>query len=42
MSVPGAAINLQFGKTLLAYQDVICIFQIIPNSRGSHSEISGM
>jgi hypothetical protein len=36
------AINLQFGKTALSYQDVILLFQIIPNNFGSHSEISGM
>ena len=36
------AINLQFGKTALPYQDVILHFQIIPNNFGSHSEISGM
>jgi hypothetical protein len=73
MSALAAAINLQFGKSTLCYQDVICegfslarilpqislrnlrktkqkpvptfaeyAAQIIPNSRGSHSEISGM
>ena len=42
------AINLQFGKSALSYQDVMmgCVkpiesFQIMPSSRGSHSEISG-
>ena len=42
MSPLTPAINLQFGKNVLPYQDVILQFQIIPNSRGSHSEISGM
>jgi hypothetical protein len=42
MPVPGNAFNLQFGKGTLSYQDVILLFQIIPNNRGSHSDISGM
>lgn len=41
MGAPEAAINLQFGKPAVSYQDVILQFQIIPNKRGSHSEISG-
>lgn len=42
MGAVRGAINLQFGKGALSYQDVTLLFQIIPNSRGSHSEISGM
>jgi hypothetical protein len=74
MSPLTSAINLQFGKNALSYQDVIlltlinwrvfdpdrstqpallrskrssrfctyALLQIIPNKRGSHSEISGM
>ena len=48
MSAPQRAINLQFGQSALSYQDVIWLpfikikaIQIIPSSRGSHSEISG-
>ncbi len=42
MSSLTPAINLQFGKSAVPYQDVILQFQIIPNKRGSQSEISGM
>ena len=49
MSAPAGAINLQFGKSALSYQDVICPplivqkfhAQSMPSARGNHSEISG-
>ena len=41
MSLLTPAINLQFGKNALPYQDVILQLQIMPSSLGSQSEISG-
>ena len=41
MSPRRSSINLQFGNGVLCYQNVILQIQIIPNKRGSQSEISG-
>jgi hypothetical protein len=45
MGIRASAINLQFGKASTSYQDLIPFTigntQIMPNNRGSHSEISG-
>jgi hypothetical protein len=46
MSKARPAINLQFGNDAFSYQDLISFIktpsaQIMPSSRGSHSEISG-